>query len=152
MVASGLDFPCLMKVITASSKHCNKDSEQLWAVHVWISSWSDYEPQHHDLNQGNYGYMAASENLKPVYNLKCLKLFLISRVTVSAMLLYRGSWIPSTTFHSIVRLLRRLLARQTKHRREAGSFPSLVSSWKISTLCTRVWPTGMYSRILAYVL
>ena len=25
-------------------KRCNKDSEQLWAVHVWILSWSDYKP------------------------------------------------------------------------------------------------------------
>ena len=33
-------FSCLM-VITASSKPCNKDSEQIWAVHIQISSWWD---------------------------------------------------------------------------------------------------------------
>ena len=31
--------PSSGKMITASSKHCNKHSEQLWAVHVRILSW-----------------------------------------------------------------------------------------------------------------
>ena len=34
----------LMKVITASSKWCNKNSKQLWAVHIQISSRCDYKP------------------------------------------------------------------------------------------------------------
>ena len=34
-------FSCLMKVITASLKRRNKDSEQLW---VQISSWCNYKP------------------------------------------------------------------------------------------------------------
>ena len=34
-----------MKVITALLKRCNKNFEQLWTVHVRISSWCNYKPR-----------------------------------------------------------------------------------------------------------